>query len=550
MCSYATQLSNLKNNVKQTCYQKMSFDWNESEGPLGDKDFIDLGLQGGFEKPEAKDVPENVRGEGPGVSGHPGKTHPGKVLQKQDLAAGGGDKGNQSNPKSKTKSNPKQTRTIECKQGCPEALKQAALLGKVLARVDALEAELLTLKSKLKAHEEGPGHLPSEAKVKSDLAKIRAEEGLKAVSKLSEDLRQRWVTYYDADLRPVLSAKEALDYIRACGWPAELLVKAGTASLNDVACGIARLYHCQGLTAGIDERHHFISWNTVTRNECLDYITWATPCLGQWLESLSSDAKDELLSSYKAGDLDLNLAKQPSAMQHSARSILKPVKRKKSKALAQVPMHNDLEGKSSNPINDNAPVLEEQMQQESGASATKRAKTSREANGPSSTDRYKHNRRRVTQTWRNKMVSQGHWQSADVDKLCKSLKDLLQGQGLANLPAYDEEVRVNAIQVINLCTEVRDEAAYQAQVAKTAKTPAPAPSTSRLLPPNNNLVERFGGLDVRDKPGPSKSPNIRGRGSWRGAPYHSSRGGHQSRGHHHHSRGKGSYKPRGGRSSY
>ena len=521
----------------------MSFDWNESEDPLGDKDYMDLGLQGGFKNPEAMDDPENVRGEGPGVSGHPGKTQPGKVLQKQDLAARGGDKGNQPNPKSKTKGIPKKTKTIKCKQGCPEALKLANLYGKVLARVDVLEAELLTLKSKLKAHEDGPGHLPSEAKVNTDLAKIRAEEGLKAVSKLSEDLRQRWVTYYDTDLRPVLSAKEAMDYIRACGWPAELLANAGTASLNDVACGIARLYYCQGLTAGIDERHHFISWNTVTKDECLDYITWATPCLGLWLESLSSDVKDELLSSYKAGALDLNLAKQPSVRQHSARSILKPVKRKKSKALAQVPMHNDLEGKSSNPINDNAPVLEEQMQQE--PSATKRAKTSREANGPSSTDRYKHHRRRVTQTWRNNMVSQGHWQSADVDKLSKNLKDLLQGQGLANLPAYDEEVRMNAIQVINLCTEVRDEAAYQAQVAKTANTPAPAPSTSRLLTPNNNLVERFRSLDVREK-----SANTRGSGSGRGAPYHSSRGGHKNRGYHHHSRGKGSFKPRGGRSSH
>ena len=32
------------------------------------------------------------------------------------------------------------------------------------------------------------------------------------------------------------------DYIKACGWPAELLAQAGTASLNDVACGISRIY--------------------------------------------------------------------------------------------------------------------------------------------------------------------------------------------------------------------------------------------------------------------------------------------------------------------
>ena len=148
----------------------MSFDWNESEDPLGDVDYTDLGFQGGFDNPKAMDVPENGHGEGPGVRGLPEKAQPGKDLQKQDLTAGGGDKRIQPKPKSKTKSIPKKTRTIECKQGCPEALKQAALLEKVLARVDVLEAELLTLKSKLKAHEDGPGHLPSEAKVHTDFS--------------------------------------------------------------------------------------------------------------------------------------------------------------------------------------------------------------------------------------------------------------------------------------------------------------------------------------------------------------------------------------------
>ena len=514
---------------------------------MGNDEFlVKLGFQGGFDNPDVKSDQMDDFSKGPVVSGHQVKAHSGRTMQKQGPPAGGSGKGNQENPESTKGSSAKdqEASTNECKhEACPEALRLAQVVEHVLSRIEVLEAEIQTLKSQQRADDGGSKPPTVEAKVNTDLAKRRFEDGLRAVSKMSDKLRQSWVSYYDANLRPPLSAKEASDFIRACGWPAELLAKASTASLNDVACGIARLYYCQGLTAGIDERHHFISWNTVTKDECLDYITWATPCLGLWLESLSSDVKDKLLSSYKAGDLDLNLAKQPSARQHSARSILKPIKRKKSKALAQVPMHNDLEGKSSNPINDNAPVLEEQMQQE--PSATKRAKTSREANGPSSTDRYKHHRRRVTQTWRNNMVSQGHWQSADVDKLSKNLKDLLQGQGLANLPAYDEEVRMNAIQVINLCTEVRDEAAYQAQVAKTANTPAPAPSTSRLLTPNNNLVERFRSLDVREK-----SANTRGSGSGRGAPYHSSRGGHKNRGYHHHSRGKGSFKPRGGRSSH
>ena len=501
-------------------------------------------------------------GEDGGVSGHPEKAQPSKAQQTQGQPAGGCGKGNQTNPKSKTKGNPKKDQRAnanECKQGeCPEALRLAKVVEKVLSRVDALEAEVQTLKSKMSAQEDGSKPISAEAKANADLAKKRADDGLKFVSKLSDELRQRWVTYFDNDLRPPLSAKEALDFIGACGWPAELLAKAGTASLNDVACGIARLYFCQGLTDGIDERYHFISWNTVTQNECLEYITWAAPCLGQWLESLTSVARDELLSSYKADHLDLKLALQPSAR---AQEVFRPtLKRKKRKSLVQVSKHNDLEGKSSIPTTDNTPVSEEQLQQETGAPATKRAKASREDNGPSYDDKYKHNRRSVTKTWRNQMIQQGHWKPADVDLLCKRLKDTLHHQGITNYPEYEEEVKLNAIQVVNTCREERDEAAYQAQVAKTAKTPAPVskpgPSTSSLLPPNYDMVKSFASLDVRAKP-PDNPTNIRGRGRGRGSggTSYSSRGGqrgnhHHSRGSYHHSRGNHHLsRGRGGKSS-
>ena len=455
-----------------------------------------------------------ARDKGPGVSGHQVKTQPGRVKQKQGPPAGGSDKGNQKNPKSPKGSSGKDQKasTNECKhEVCPEALRLAKVVDHVLSRIDVLEAEVQTLKSKLSAHEGGSKPPTDAAKVNSDLAKRRAEEGLKANSKMSEKLRQSWVSYYDANLRPPLSAKEATDFIRACGWPAELLADASTASLNDVACGIARLYYCQGLTAGIDERHHYISWNTVTKEECLDYITWAIPCVGQWLESLSSVAREELLTSYKADQLDIILAKQPSA---NMRSVLVPVKKRKSKALAKVPTHNDLEENSSIPNVVKPPVPEEQLQP-----ATKRSKPSTEESGPSRTDRYKHDRRIVSKSWRTKRISEGHWRPADVDKLCRYLKDTLHHQGVANHAEYEEEVRLNAMQVITACVEARDEAAYQAQVAKAAKTPNPvsnpAPSTSSFQPPINSMVARFGSLDVRSKP-PSKPHNTRGRGSGRG----------------------------------
>ena len=158
------------------------------------------------------------------------------------------------------------------------------------------------------------------------------------------------------------------------------------------------------------------------------------------------------------------------------------------------------------------------------------------------------------------MIQQGHWKPADVDLLCKRLKDTLHHQGITNYPEYEEEVKLNAIQVVNTCREERDEAAYQAQVAKTAKTPAPVskpgPSTSSLLPPNYDMVKSFASLDVRAKP-PDNPTNIRGRGRGRGSggTSYSSRGGqrgnhHHSRGSYHHSRGNHHLsRGRGGKSS-
>ena len=114
---------------------------------------------------------------------------------------------------------------------------------------------------------------------------------------------------------------------------------------------------------------------------------------------------------------------------------------------------------------------------------------------------------------------------------------------------------MNAIQVINRCTEERDEAAYQAQVAKAAKTPKPvshtAPSTSSLQPPNNSMVASFRGLDIRSRT-PSKPHNTLGGGSGQGrggSNHHSyssrgSRGGNRYRG-----RGKALFKANGGKSS-
>ena len=512
-----------------------------------DEFLVKLGFQGGFDNPDARSDQMDDSSKGPVVSGHQVKAHSGRTMQKQGPPAGGF--GNQENPKSTEGSSAEdqEASTNECKhEACPEALRLAKVVEHVLSRIEVLEAEIQTLKSQQRAHESGSKPLTDEAKVNTDLAKRRFEDGLRAVSKMSDKLRQSWVSYYDANLRPPLSAKEASDFIRACGWPAELLAKASTASLNDVACGIARLYHCQGLTAGIDERHHYISWNTVTKEECLDYITWAIPCLGQWLESLSSVAREELLTSYRADQLDIVLAKQPSVIM---RSVLTPAKKRKSKAQAKVPTHNDLEEMSSNPNVVKAPVPEEQLQP-----ATKRSKPSTEVCGPSSADRYRHDRRTVSKTWRTKKISEGHWRQTDVDKLCRHLKDTLLHQGVTNYPEYEEEVRMNAMQVVTACVEARDEAAYQAQVAKTAKTPKPdnnnpAPSTSSRLPPTNNMVDRFGSMDIRSNP-PSKSPNTRGTGSGRGGGG-SYRGGQQGRdGNRYCGHNKAFFKANGGKSSW
>ena len=161
----------------------------------------------------------------------------------------------------------------------------------VLSRIEVLEADNQALKSEsqtLRSQLTALGIVPARprsntAKVNSDLAEKRANEGVKPTTKLSEVLRQRWVSYYDIDLKPPFTHREASDYIRACGWPADLLANASTASVNDVACGLSRLYFCQNLSEGIDERHHYISWNAVTKKECIEYIIWAAPCFRAWL---------------------------------------------------------------------------------------------------------------------------------------------------------------------------------------------------------------------------------------------------------------------------
>ena len=508
--------------------------------------------------PNVDDLLDNEVGAG--VSGQQLQAQPAK--EKDD--------GEQSHPDSESLGKPKDQKASisDCKQGCQSATELAKIMKDVLSRIEVLEADNQALKSEsqtLRSQLTALGIVPERprsdtAKVNSDLAVKRANEGVKPTTRLSEVLRQRWVSYYDIDLKPPLTHREACDYIGACGWPADLLANASTASVNDVACGISRLYFCQNLSEGIDERHHYISWNSVTKKECIEYIIWAAPCFRAWLESLQSEVREELFSSYKAGNLDINLAKQPGAAAQEV--FLKAIKRKKSKSLTQGPKLNDLEGVSSKlesevppapmvQCQDQQPQVESEQPQDTGPAA-KVAKPSEVVQGPSDADKYKANRRRVTKTWRNSKIAQGHWEAAHVKVLCTSLKQTLHLQGVLNYPAYEEEVKLMAYQVITTCRENRDEAAYQAQVAQTAKTPPPAsPGTSSsagpssaamaaapsLIPRNHTIkrapAEQWISRDIRPHQATYQPPdNSRGGyGNQRGHNHRGNRGG--LRGHSH-----------------
>ena len=199
----------------------------------------------------------------------------------------------QPHPVTNSKSPPQDQEASSCmaQQGCQPVAELATLMQQVLSRLTALEVENQGLKSDVQTLSSQVEALGLElrprsdtAKEQSDLCVKRVNEGVKYTTKLTEVQRKNWVSYYDTELKPPLSFREACEFIRACGWPAERLQHASTATVNDVACGIARLYFCQNLSEGIDMRHHYISWNNVTMTECVDYISWATPCLREWLD--------------------------------------------------------------------------------------------------------------------------------------------------------------------------------------------------------------------------------------------------------------------------
>ena len=486
------------------------------------------------------------------------------------------DDGEQSHPDSDSVGKPKDQKASihECKQGCQSATELAKFMKDVLSRIEVLEADNQALKSDsqtLISQLTAAGIVPARpksdtAKVNSDLAVKRANEGIRPTTRLSEALRQSWVSYYDIDLKPPFTKGEACDYIRACGWPVDLLANASTASVNDVACGLSRLYFCQNLSEGIDERHHYISWNAVTKKECIEYIIWAAPCFRAWLESLQSEVREELFSSYKAGNLNIKLAKQPGA---AAQEVFLKATKRKSKSLPQGPKQSDLEGISSKLVGEDPPAPKEQCQDQQPqveseqpqdtdtGPAAKVAKPTEVVQGPSDADKYKANRRKVTKIWRNSKIRQGHWEANHVKVLCTSLKDTLHLQGVPNYPGYEEEVKLMAYQVITTCRENRDEAAYQAQVAQTAKTPPPAsPGTSSsagpssaanaaapsIIPRNHTIkgapVGQWISRDIRPRQSSYQPPdnNRGGYGYQRGHNHRGNRGGQRG---HSHNRAKG-----------
>ena len=162
----------------------------------------------------------------------------------------------------------------------------------------------------------------------------------------------------------------------------------------------------------------------------MDYIIWAAPCLGDWLESLQSNEREELFNSYRAGHLNIELAKQPGATAQEV--FLKAVKRKKSKAPPQGPKKAILEGDSvrrgyevSMPMEqgqDQQPQVGS-LQPHDNEPAPKVSMTSGSLQGPSEAEKLMASRRRVIKTWRNGQIKHGHWNPNHVQILVTSLKD-------------------------------------------------------------------------------------------------------------------------------
>ena len=504
------------------------------------------------------------------------------LLDKEDGAEVGGnqsdthlatEEGNREQSHSVTDSGPPQDRMAsECmgQQGCQQVAELANLLQRTLSRIDTLEAEKEDLKSTVQTLSSRVDALGAAlmtgseaAKAQADLCAKRRTEGVKFTSKLTETQRLNWISYYDCDLKPPLSSREALEFIDACGWPADRLQQAGTATVNDVACGIARLYYCQNMSDGIDKRHHYICWNRVTKTECLDFIVWAAPCLGEWLESLQSNEREAIFNSYRAGHLNIELANQPGATAQEV--FIKAGKRKKTKLPPQAPKKVSLEGDIRR--GDNVSIPMEQghdrqpqigsLQPRDNEPAPKVPKPSEAVLGPSEAEKLLASRRRVTKTWRTAQVKRGHFYPNHVQLLVTSLKETLRIQGIPPHSNDEEDCKLQAYQVITSCKEQREEEAYQAKVAETSTPPAAQAHPTRvsstpaaanvLLPPNHTYPEgtsegNFISRDIRER---QQQNNIRGGG----APLQTrGRGLRGSQRGNHHGRGKphrgGPYKPR------
>ena len=221
----------------------------------------------------------------------------------------------------------------------------------------------------------------------------------------------------------------------------------------------------------------------------------------------------------------------------------------------QGPKQSNLEGVSAKLVGEVSTSMEQQPQvvseqpQDNGA-AEKVAKPSDVLQGPSDADKIKASKRSVTKTWRNSKTAQGHWEANHVKILCTSLKETLQLQGLPLNSNDEEEIKLMAYQVITTCRENRDEAAYQAQVAQTAKTPPPTSSSNlaapgaatSLLPPNHVYLgapsEQWISSDIRTR---QPSNNTRGgNGAQHGRGHsHNRAKGHRAGPFKPHSRGSG-----------
>ena len=171
----------------------------------------------------------------------------------------------------------------------------------------------------------------------------------------------------------------------------------------------------------------------------------------------------------------------------------------------QGPKQSNLEGVSAKLVGEVSTSMEQQPQvvseqpQDNGP-AEKVAKPSDVLQGLSDADKIKASK-----------IAQGHWEANQVKILCTSLKETLQLQGLPLNSNDEEEIKLMAYQVITTCRENRDEAAYQAQVAQTAKTPPPTSSSNlaapgaatSLLPPNHVYLgapsEQWISSDIRTR---------------------------------------------------